>query len=65
MPSEHFSGIENYEELRNATLSLLASAERWLLETGPGQHVNTACGRGSTRRAVERLREIVDGGGLP
>jgi hypothetical protein len=31
------------------------AARRWVSETGPGQHVNTAKGRGLTKRAVEAL----------
>lgn len=46
--------------LDDALMDLLQAADRWLSETGPGMHVNTATGRGRTRRAVERLKEIID-----
>lgn len=34
------------------------AAEHWLLELGPGMHVNTASGKRRTRDALDRLEEI-------
>lgn len=49
------------DQLFDAALSdLIAGARRWLAETSPGMHINTAKGRHETRRAVERLQEIID-----
>jgi ribosomal protein S14 len=42
----------------DAVHDLLHGAARWLSETGPGMHVNTAMGRGETRQAVDRIRAL-------
>lgn len=46
------------DDLEWAASELLLAAKRWLSETGPGMHVNTAVGRVATQRAVERLESV-------
>lgn len=63
LPSERVEVVEAaaYDQLRDAARELAHAAERWVLETGPGQHVNTANGRPRTRRALDALRAVLDG----
>ncbi|MHB1950218.1 MAG: hypothetical protein ACYCQK_01935 [Acidiferrobacteraceae bacterium] len=51
--------VAEYEELREAAQELAKASATWLAETAPGMHINTAVGRGRTRRALARLRALL------
>lgn len=42
----------------DAVEQMISAAEGWMLETGPGQHVNTAKGRADTKRALDRINDL-------